>query len=60
MIHVFQNWFIDSSDLVSGVCKKPVEWVTPLGLPVLQPYFMKKLIHMPGVNVVQSEQSLHE
>ncbi|GAV03671.1 hypothetical protein RvY_14063-3 [Ramazzottius varieornatus] len=34
-----QDWFVDCARLISTVREKPVEWLTPLGLPVLQPYF---------------------
>lgn len=33
-----QDWFTECARLISNVCLKNVEWVTPLGLPVVQPY----------------------
>lgn len=33
-----QDWFTECARLISGVCGRNVEWVTPLGLPVVQPY----------------------
>ncbi|XP_041378476.1 DNA-directed RNA polymerase, mitochondrial-like isoform X2 [Gigantopelta aegis] len=33
-----QDWLTTCAHLISTVCHKPVEWVTPLGLPVIQPY----------------------
>lgn len=33
-----QDWFTDCARLISSVCGQNVEWVTPLGLPVVQPY----------------------
>ena len=33
-----QDWFTVAAHLVSQVCRKPVQWITPLGLPVVQPY----------------------
>ncbi|XP_046406885.1 DNA-directed RNA polymerase, mitochondrial-like isoform X2 [Ischnura elegans] len=33
-----QDWFTDCARLISQVCGRSVEWVTPLGLPVVQPY----------------------
>ncbi|XP_064459637.1 DNA-directed RNA polymerase, mitochondrial-like [Ornithodoros turicata] len=33
-----QDWFTHCAKLISQVCGQPVEWVTPLGLPVVQPY----------------------
>ncbi|XP_013393549.1 DNA-directed RNA polymerase, mitochondrial [Lingula anatina] len=34
-----QDWFIQTSVAVSKVCLKPMEWTTPLGFPVIQPYY---------------------
>lgn len=33
-----QDWFTECARLISGVCAQNVEWVTPLGLPIVQPY----------------------
>ena len=33
-----QDWLTDSAKLISSVVGETVEWVTPLGLPVVQPY----------------------
>lgn len=33
-----QDWFTDCARLISSVCGQNVEWITPLGLPVVQPY----------------------
>jgi len=33
-----QDWFTEIARLISHVCGQPVGWVTPLGLPVIQPY----------------------
>lgn len=33
-----QDWFTDCARLISTVCCQNVEWITPLGLPVVQPY----------------------
>ncbi|XP_018024836.1 DNA-directed RNA polymerase, mitochondrial isoform X2 [Hyalella azteca] len=33
-----QDWFTDCATLISKVCGQSVEWVTPLGLPIVQPY----------------------
>ena len=33
-----QAWFTDCSNSICGTLSKPVEWETPLGLPVIQPY----------------------
>ncbi|CAG9865430.1 unnamed protein product [Phyllotreta striolata] len=34
-----QDWFTECARLISSVGLKHVEWVTPLGLPIVQPYF---------------------
>lgn len=33
-----QDWFTECARLISGVRNENVEWVTPLGLPIVQPY----------------------
>ncbi|XP_014471686.1 PREDICTED: DNA-directed RNA polymerase, mitochondrial isoform X2 [Dinoponera quadriceps] len=33
-----QDWFTDCARVISIRCNQYVQWVTPLGLPVLQPY----------------------
>lgn len=33
-----QDWFTECARLISAVNVQNVEWVTPLGLPVVQPY----------------------
>ncbi|XP_044740282.1 DNA-directed RNA polymerase, mitochondrial [Chrysoperla carnea] len=33
-----QDWFTDCARFISGQCLQNVEWITPLGLPVVQPY----------------------
>lgn len=33
-----QDWFTDCARHISSVCGQNVEWITPLGLPVVQPY----------------------
>ncbi|XP_071451585.1 DNA-directed RNA polymerase, mitochondrial-like [Hetaerina americana] len=33
-----QDWFTDCAQQITKVCGQCVEWVTPLGLPVMQPY----------------------
>lgn len=37
-----QDWLTDSARVISRVYEKPVEWVTPLGFPVIQPYHKVK------------------
>lgn len=33
-----QDWFTDCAEHITRVSGEPLEWVTPLGLPVIQPY----------------------
>lgn len=33
-----QDWFTDCAKFIATVCEENVDWVTPLGLPVVQPY----------------------
>ncbi|XP_011867383.1 PREDICTED: DNA-directed RNA polymerase, mitochondrial isoform X2 [Vollenhovia emeryi] len=33
-----QNWFTDCARVITIRCNQYVQWVTPLGLPVIQPY----------------------
>jgi len=33
-----QGWLTECADSISGDCAENVSWVTPLGLPVVQPY----------------------
>ncbi|XP_058446370.1 DNA-directed RNA polymerase, mitochondrial [Malaya genurostris] len=33
-----QDWFTDCARLISAVRSQNVEWITPLGLPIVQPY----------------------
>ncbi|XP_017107338.2 DNA-directed RNA polymerase, mitochondrial [Drosophila bipectinata] len=40
-----QDWFTECARLISGVCSQNVEWVTPLGLPVVQPYNRQDVKH---------------
>lgn len=40
-----QDWFTECARLISGICGQNVEWVTPLGLPVVQPYNRQEAKH---------------
>ncbi|CAL1270199.1 unnamed protein product [Larinioides sclopetarius] len=33
-----QDWFTDCAEHITRVSGEPLQWVTPLGLPVIQPY----------------------
>lgn len=35
---LIQDWLTDCARLVALVCAQNMEWVTPVGLPVVQPY----------------------
>ncbi|XP_022665620.1 DNA-directed RNA polymerase, mitochondrial-like isoform X2 [Varroa destructor] len=35
-----QDWFTNCAKLVAKIRCRPINWVTPLGLPVVQPYFV--------------------
>lgn len=41
-----QDWFTECARLISAVCEQQVEWVTPIGLPVVQPYFRSKKLNI--------------
>lgn len=42
-----QDWFTECARLIAGVCSQNVEWITPLGLPVVQPYNRQEAKHAP-------------
>ncbi|XP_074661835.1 DNA-directed RNA polymerase, mitochondrial-like [Tubulanus polymorphus] len=44
-----QDWFVLSAQLISKIGNKPVEWVTPLGLPVIQPYYKQSKSRLYGL-----------
>jgi len=37
-----QDWLTGSAEAVAGDCQENVTWVTPLGLPVVQPYTTRR------------------
>ncbi|XP_071857685.1 mitochondrial RNA polymerase isoform X2 [Bombus fervidus] len=37
-----QDWFTECARIISFICCENVEWVTPLGLPVTQPYMKQQ------------------
>ncbi|KAG5895035.1 hypothetical protein JTB14_014773 [Gonioctena quinquepunctata] len=41
-----QDWFTECARLISAVGCQHVEWITPLGLPVVQPYVKYKKVSM--------------
>ncbi|XP_037513108.1 DNA-directed RNA polymerase, mitochondrial [Rhipicephalus sanguineus] len=42
-----QDWFTICAKMISYVCCQPVSWVTPLGLPVIQPYHKPTSVRSP-------------
>lgn len=42
-----QDWFTICAKMIAHVCCQPVTWVTPLGLPVIQPYHKPTSIKSP-------------
>lgn len=57
-----QDWFTQCARLISTVRMQPVEWVTPLGLPVVQPYIhQKKGLSIKPIQSVESNTTdLHD
>jgi len=41
-----QDWLTDSAKIICAVAGRNVEWVTPLGLPVVQPYVKNTSEHL--------------
>lgn len=42
---LFQDWFTECARVISQSCGQSVEWITPLGLPVVQPYNRRNKYH---------------
>ncbi|KAK2167285.1 hypothetical protein LSH36_30g07019 [Paralvinella palmiformis] len=42
-----QDWLVACAELTSRVCYEPVKWVTPVGWPVLQPYYKVTYMSKP-------------
>ncbi|VVC37456.1 DNA-directed RNA polymerase, N-terminal,Pentatricopeptide repeat,DNA-directed RNA [Cinara cedri] len=40
-----QDWFTECARIISQSCGQSVEWITPLGLPVVQPYNRRNKFH---------------
>uniref|UniRef100_A0A8C6ISC3 DNA-directed RNA polymerase n=1 Tax=Melopsittacus undulatus TaxID=13146 RepID=A0A8C6ISC3_MELUD len=43
-----QNWLTESAKLIAQ-SGQTVEWVTPLGLPIVQPYYLSQLLLSPAL-----------
>ncbi|CAL7943645.1 unnamed protein product [Xylocopa violacea] len=37
-----QDWFTECANIISSTCYESVEWITPLGLPIVQPYIKQQ------------------
>uniref|UniRef100_A0A667X041 DNA-directed RNA polymerase n=1 Tax=Myripristis murdjan TaxID=586833 RepID=A0A667X041_9TELE len=48
-----QDWLTESARLISK-SGRTVEWVTPLGLPIIQPYHRMSLVHSGGLDSVST------
>ncbi|XP_067658835.1 DNA-directed RNA polymerase, mitochondrial-like [Haliotis asinina] len=49
-----QDWLTLSAQLISTIRHKPVEWITPLGLLVVQPYHKQLTFSRLGMNIMDS------
>ncbi|XP_018494989.1 DNA-directed RNA polymerase, mitochondrial [Galendromus occidentalis] len=50
-----QSWFTQCAKAILAATEKPVQWTTPLGLPVVQPYFRTSMHKC----LVESDNSAH-
>lgn len=49
-----QDWFTECARIISSICCENVEWITPLGLPVIQPYIKQSTsIWINGIGLVK-------
>lgn len=46
-----QNWFTDCARVITIRCNQYIQWVTPLGLPVIQPYSKHSKTINPKIKV---------
>lgn len=63
-----QDWFTNCAYIISSILGEPVEWVTPLGFPIVQPYYnyrksknqtdKLKLVH--GVGLISTRKLIYE
>ncbi|RWS16913.1 DNA-directed RNA polymerase-like protein [Dinothrombium tinctorium] len=49
-----QEWFTSSAGVIAKVLGLPVQWVTPLGFPVVQPYFKGKSQKLNNSEIFQT------
>lgn len=50
-----QDWFTECARIISSICYENVEWITPLGLPIVQPYTKQSKFHRKGHGVKGNE-----
>lgn len=55
-----QDWLTMSAHTISNLCQRPVEWITPLGLPVLQPYHKMATMQKFGVSITGAFNTLEK
>lgn len=48
-----QNWLTDCAQFISKIKHRHVEWITPLGLPIVQPYQNEKRFSTVNVENIQ-------
>lgn len=57
VILVGQDWFTECARVIATICGQNVEWVTPLGLPVVQPYSRLVKSNTDGRNPLKVKES---
>lgn len=50
-----QDWFTECARIISSIYCENVEWITPLGLPIIQPYIKQSTsnIYIKGNGLVK-------
>ncbi|GBN00636.1 DNA-directed RNA polymerase, mitochondrial [Araneus ventricosus] len=54
-----QDWLTDCAEQITKVSGDPLKWVTPLGLPVIQPYHKKKTLKSSKYSLQGKESCLN-
>jgi DNA-directed RNA polymerase len=55
-ICLLKDWFTDCAGFISRVRGTPVEWNTPMNLPVIQPYYREVRIRVRCQHVTRVQQ----
>ncbi|KAI3388460.1 hypothetical protein SNEBB_009641 [Seison nebaliae] len=50
-----QNWLVSCAKDIVKLRNEPVKWITPLGLPVVQPYFIKRTERINSDNYLKDK-----